>query len=170
MRERRARSKWLALIRPSGTFSPWGRRGVGPQTASPTRGKSAVVLLCRSLGRGAGKCRDDVMLNDAFQRPVQRSSTGNSGFSARMIGTFTRVGLAGSLIALPTPAALRKIGLSADQSPVLMCASQARPALFQARGKPFSDSPPGKGSRPSSTRHRSRLAATPRGVADDGTA
>ena len=69
----------------------------------------------------------------------------------------------------PASTAPRKACLSTCQSPVLMCASQARPVLFQTRGKPFSASPPGKGSRPSLTRHRSRLAATPRGVADDGT-
>ena len=75
-------------------------------------------------------------------------------------GTFFRyrVTLDGCRIA-PVSAAPRKACLPTRQSPLLMCASQARPALFQARGKPFSAGPRGRACVSNTDRrHRPRLA------------
>lgn len=109
----------------------------------PTRRAASVVWLSSQwpgpagIGRGAGAASSVSVFNGTFRHPVRCLLPGNCGFSART-GAFSRANAHRQAPGrCERPARLRHC----DQSPVPLCATQARPCCREPGGKPFSAGP-----------------------------
>lgn len=116
--------------------------GTAPATV-PTRRVASVVWLSSQwpgpagIGRGAGAASSVSVFNGTFRHPVRCLLPGNCGFSART-GAFSRATAHRQAPGRCERPARQRLY---DQSPVPLCATQARPCCQEPGGKPFSAGP-----------------------------